>query len=248
MNLSICRILLILPIIFPGLCHAQNHDLSVGDEDRSIPIENKWLGDESTRILKLMGVTYCKPPEFDEAHISESFDHYPRIKKIISYAGNILHSQDGQCMVSFPLFPPFTANDTLYIESMKRYSPDDPLRVLDMQHMWQIRANIIFALGHDNYFLQGRSDVDWRQYLKYYPEEQSRSIFNADTAFRVSLNLEPGNELYDYQGKYKYLDALVLQKMGRGYILMYVFTTDEGQQRLPHYWKQIEGIFRYEDE
>ena len=106
----------------------------------------------------------------------------------------LLYSKDRQCIAMFSLFPPLTPEDTLYIISMKRYSPDDPLRVLDMQHMWSTRADIIFAMGHYHYFLHGRNDIDWRQYLEYYPEEKAKSIFNADTAFRVSLNFKPVNE------------------------------------------------------
>ena len=55
------------------------------------------------------------------------------------------------------------------------------------------------------------------------------------------------NEYYDYQGKYKYLDTLVIQKKGRGYIMMYIFTTEEGHKKFPEYLEQIEGMFRYED-
>ncbi len=130
---------------------------------------------------------------------------------------------------------------------MRRYSPDDPLRVLDMQHMWQIRSAVIRASGYGcDYFLQGKNFVDWRRYLEYYPKKQARRVFNADTAIRVSLNLLPG-EVYGYRGRYDYLDMLVLQKMRRGYLQLFVFTTEKGRNRLPYYWCRIETVFRYDD-
>ena len=89
----------------------------------------------------------------------------------------------------FPLFRPLTPGDTLYIISMKRYSPDDPLRVLDMQHMWQTRAHIIFAMGHYHYFLHGRNDIDWRQYLEYYPEEKMTAVLDGQKTYRIFENL-----------------------------------------------------------
>lgn len=120
---------------------------------------------------------------------------------------------------------------------MRRYSPDDPLRVLDMQHMWQTRSAVIrascFGFGYD-YFLQRKNFVDWRHCLEYYPKKQARRVFNADTAIRVSLNLLPG-EVYGYRGRYDYLDMLVLQKMRRGYLQLFVFTTEKGRNRLPYY-------------
>ena len=248
MGTFIFLIFLIQSIMVPVLCPAQNQKVWAGDVTRNISYyENNWLGEDYSKILKLMGATYSKPREFDEILGWESFNGYPKLKKIVTSGCSVLYSKDRQCVAMFPLFRPLTPGDTLYIISMKRYSPDDPLRVLDMQHMWSTRADIIFAMGHYHYFLHGRNDIDWRQYLEYYPEEKAKSIFNADTAFRVSLNFKPVNEYYDYQGKYKYLDTLVIQKKGRGYIMMYIFTTEEGHKKFPEYLEQIEGMFRYED-
>ena len=248
MGTFIFLIFLIQSIMVPVLCPAQNQKVWAGDVTRNISYyENRWLGNENSRILKLMGATYTKPREFDEILYGEDFYGYPKLRKIMTAGYNVLYSKDRQCIAMFSLFPPLTPEDTLYIISMKRYSPDDPLRVLDMQHMWSTRADIIFAMGHYHYFLHGRNDIDWRQYLEYYPEEKAKSIFNADTAFQVSLNFKPVNEYYDYQGKYKYLDTLVIQKKGRGYIMMYIFTTEEGHKKFPEYLEQIEGMFRYED-
>lgn len=209
---------------------------------------NKWMSADTRRMLaESMRVAYRRPATFEEIPGYDCFEEDARLASILTCAGNQLRSEDGHCTVFIPLYPPLTKEDTLYIASMKRYSPDDPLRVVDMQHMWQIRAGILHALGCDYvYFLQRRDDIDWRQYLEYYPEGKAKSIFNADTAFRVSLNLEPGRD-YHYKGKYKYLDALVIQKQGRGYIILYSFFTEEGRKRMPSYWKEIEGIFRYED-
>ena len=121
-------------------------------------------------------------------------------------------SDDGQCIVIVHIFEPITERDEQYIVHMRRYSPDDPLRVLDMQHMWQTRSAVIRASGYGcDYFLQRKNFVDWRRCLEYYPKKQARRVFNADTAIRVSLNLLPG-EVYGYRGRYDYLDMLVLDR------------------------------------
>lgn len=79
---------------------------------------------------------------------------------------------------------------------MRRYSPDDPLRVLDMQHMWQIRSAVIRALGYGyDYFLQRKNFVDWRRYLEYYPKKQVQCGYGhsgfAESSSRRGLRL-PG--------------------------------------------------------
>lgn len=50
-----------------------------------------------------------------------------------------------------------------------------------------------------------------------------------------------------FQGKYSHLDALYLQKKGRGFVNFYCFYTDKAKRDFSRYWKAIEGVFRYHD-
>ena len=66
MRTFICLIFLIQSIMVPVLCPAQNQKVWAGDVTRNISYyENRWLGNENSRILKLMGATYTKPREFE---------------------------------------------------------------------------------------------------------------------------------------------------------------------------------------
>ena len=67
MGTFIFLIFLIQSIMVPVLCPAQNQKVWVGDVTRNISYyENNWLGEDYSKILKLMGATYSKPREFDE--------------------------------------------------------------------------------------------------------------------------------------------------------------------------------------
>lgn len=196
-----------------------------------------------------MGVAYRKPAGFDEVSRTECFEEYPELKRIVSCAWNWLRSDDGQCVVCLPVYPPFTEKDTLFILHNRRWSPDDPLRMLDKQHVGQTYCHIVFAQGYDpNYFLQRkrkRKTGNWRRHLHYYTQDETQRMFGADTAYRYSLNIVPGKK-YRYEEKYDYLDVLVLQKKGRGYVMLFCFTTEKGKADFPYYWHRIETVFRYE--
>lgn len=88
-------------------------------------------------------------------------------------------------------------------------------------------------------------DPDWTKILHYYPEEVVKNKFNADTVVRFSITLQP--EDY-YKKKFKYVDALFLQKNGRSYVYFYCFYTEKAKKRFDKYWQKIEGVLRYEEE
>lgn len=231
--------------------HEGYHISGIPHKCDTINCKNTFFSKEELRILSnLMGIVYRKPPGFDEVSRTECFEGYPELKRIVSCAWNQLRSDDGECVIFLPIYPPFTEKDTLFVLHNRRWSPDDPLRVLDMQHVGQTHCNIVFAQGNDqSYFLQRKRKhrtKNWRKYLDYYTLEEARYMFGADTAYRYSLNIVPGKR-YRYEEKYDYLDVLTLQKKGRGYIMLFCFTTEKGKANLQYYWERIEMIFRYQN-
>jgi hypothetical protein len=200
--------------------------------DNTIPDNNEIIEREGyISAFSVMRLSYKKPPEFNKnKDYSECFDDYPKLKRILSCKSNQLVSSDEQCIVFIHLIPPY--------------------KNVKISHLTQIRAKIIYSLGYDyTYFLNygytyRRNRVNWQQYLNYYPQEKAKSIFNADTVVRYSMNLEP--EDY-YKGKYEYLESLVIQKENKGLVEIFCFYSQKARKNLPYYWKQIEGIFRYDD-
>ena len=85
---------------------------------------------------------------------------------------------------------------------------------------------------------------NWKSYVTYYSSTEVRHKFNADTAISFSIKLNPGEY---HLGKYNHLDALFLQRSGRGFVNFYFFYTDKGKKQLAKYWSAMEGVLRYED-
>jgi hypothetical protein len=121
---------------------------------------------------------------------------------------------------------------------MKRYFPNMPLfNVIDKMPNKKTKNNMRESIGEE-------AAANWREYVDFYPTDKAKNIFNADTALKYSIKLQPQDY---YLEKYKYLDLLVVQKKGGGCVNVQCFYTEEGKKELPLYWKEIEGIFRYED-
>jgi hypothetical protein len=181
-------------------------DYSIPDNDEIIQRE----GDISA--LNMMSLSYNKPPEFNrekDKSKSECFKEYPNLARILSCQPNQFVSSDEQCIVFIRLIPPY--------------------KNVKINHLTHIRVNIIYSLGYDyTYFLNKENHVDWQHYLNYYPQEKTKSIFNADTVVRYSMNLKP--EDY-YKGKYEYLESLVIQKENKGFVEIFCFYSQKGKEK-----------------
>lgn len=160
------RYLLIVILLF-SFSAAQGQTVTAfeGDIDTTT-YEGTFWTKQGHKILKnSMRLDYRKPSGFSEILESECFEAYPKLKRIITCAWNQLHSDDGECIVFIQIFPPRTVNDTRYIAHNKHLSPEDPSRVIDMQHLGQLGTAVVYALGNDyTYFLHPDKNLDSRQY------------------------------------------------------------------------------------
>jgi hypothetical protein len=225
------RSLLIIAVFFglPITILGQTPQFSIlGDTSK------EWMVEYHRDILKSMKLRYSKPGLFRESPGTECFKAFPKLSLIITCAGNQLHSADDEFVAFIPVYRILTKQDSIDIKKM---FPDALLEGLDQVHVNQIKGNIRYAFGDS-------AARNWKNHVTYYSPIDARNKFNADTAISFSLPLNANDY---YQGKYNHLDALFLQKQGRGFICLYCFYTDKARKDLANYWKAIEGTFRYED-
>ena len=193
-----------------------------------------WMGPHYAEILKTMKLTYKKPVGFSEVMGVECFKNNPKLERIITCAGHQLHSNDEQFIAFIPIYKIFDKKDSI---DMQKLMPSRSFDVIDKLHTSQIRNKIRHSLGKE-------SERNWKKYVKYYSAEEARHKFNADSAIFFTIKLDSADY---FKGKYNHLEALYLQKKGRGFVNFYCFYTDKAKKDLPAYWKAIEGIFRYDD-
>lgn len=213
--------------------NAQNKvKITTIEDDNPIPIEYEWMGTTS-RVLTSMKLTYKKPDGFKELDKSDTFKNYPKLKEMFSYMPNCLRSIDGQFLAFLPCHCTFTPADSI---GLQQY-PGESFDYINRMFVYQLRAPIRVYYGKEQ-------AEHWRKFVSYYPAEEAKSKFNADTVIRFTIALQP--EDY-YKKKYKYIDALFIYKKRRGFINFYCFYTDKAKENLNYYWKKVEGTLYFED-
>ena len=198
-------------------------------------IDTNWMSQREVGILKSMKLTYKKPAILDEVKGMECFEDNPQLNEILSCAKHQLHSKDGQFIAFIQIDNPITEADTLL---WKKLMPGRSYDFIDKQHIAQMKKDLRVSLLKEG-------SLSWRQYVTYYSSNDAKSKFNADTATFLPITFI--SPKFYYKGKYNNLEALYLQKKGRGIVNFYWFYTDEAKKDLPLYRKAIEEIFRYED-
>lgn len=208
----------------------QKYKITFIDDDPT-PIYYKWLGTDS-KILTHLKITYKKPDGFKEVITTECFKDYPKLELTFSCLGNQLCAKDKQFVAFMPIFRTPTKEDSISMQKIKIQLPPT-----DMRHIFQLKGVIRDYMGEE-------AAENWKKIVTYYPDEIAKNTFNADTVIRFTMPLRP--EDY-YKKKFKYVDALFIQKNGRGYVNFYCFYTDKAKKKLDYYWKKIEGVLRFED-
>lgn len=216
-----------------SFCQAQVY--LIGDTskpvDKSVGLDRYYID-----ILKSMKLTYKKPDGFKEVPGMECFNKMKkpnRLAIMLSCESNQLYADDEHFTSFMPLHRNFTQQDIIV---WKKMFPKLNYDVNEL-HIGQIKGNINAAFGE-------KAALEWRNYVTYYSNEDAKNMFNADTVITFFVKLD-SNEYY--KGKYKYFDALFIQKNGRGFVNFYCFYDDEGKKNLAKYMKGIEGSLWYEN-
>lgn len=239
------KIISFIIFLWPFFAYSQSAKIipvdSLGREILPDTNTSGWMGKDDIDMLKTIKVNYKKPESFLEVPGYDCFKGKGRLEAMLSCLRNQLRSKDGEFITFIPLNRFHTKKDSV---NLRRSFPEMFISDLNLQHVYQIRAVILYSLGKDATLRGENSGFDWKRYVHYYSDEKAIQKFNADTAITFVIKLND-NEVY--KEKYKYLKALYLQKKDRGFIELYCFYTDQGNKHLPKYWQAVEGIFKYED-
>ena len=192
------------------------------------------MSEHRAAVLSSMKLTYTKPNGFTEEQALECFEDHAKLALIITCAGNQLQANDGQFIAFIPFQRILTKQDSADIKGL---FPGAVFPGVDNLHTTQIKDDIRHARGE-------KEAAHWKRYVTYYAPADAKRKFNADTAITYSVRLDPGEY---YKGKYNHLDALFIQRKGRGYVNFFCFYTDKAKENFSAYWKAMEGVFRYED-
>lgn len=92
-------------------------------------------------------------------------------------------------------------------------------------------------LGKEN----DKKDID------FYSKIKARKQFNADKVFRYTIPLLPQDYVNRNGKAYKYVEKLLIQRQGRGFVDFTCFYTDKAKKNFKKYWKEIENLLKYED-
>lgn len=209
-----------------GFCQAQVHIIT----DPSDYVEG-------TRILKSplksMKAVYEKPDRFKYVDVIECFDTISRLHWMLTCQSHRLYAKDGHFMTYIFIADKLTPGQ---IALSKAINPKLHYDV-DKTHISQIKGYIRAAYGE-------KASSEWKDYVTYFSDKEAKKLFNADTLISLLVELKP-NEYYE--GKYKYLNALFLQKNRRGYITLNCFYDEEGKKNLDKYIKELKGTIWFEE-
>ena len=208
-------------------------------EREAIPIIHEWLGGVSSRILTHdMRLTFQVPDGFktgDDDYFRLFGYNWLLFKSFGHQLGGRVHSNDNEFVAFLQVLPIST-------------------RYVDTSHNGQMNA----IYNHFHHHLQhnrGRSSdwvrlwgsdfhLDWRESAHFFSQEETRTRFNADTAAFFTLRLP---REYYFEGRFRYVDVFMLQKVGRGYVSFVSFYTRRARRNIESYRRRLWGSLRYED-
>ena len=105
------------------------------------------------------------------------------------------------------------------------------------------------------------NDANWKDYVHYYPSDEAKSKFNADTVLSIVIPLDVNEDYKDikaptrpppvgielFQGDYSHCTVLIIQKRGRGCVAIYCLYDEKKVPDVGAHIAAIEGTLKYRD-
>ena len=204
------------------------------------PIIHPWLGAfgvESRRLTHDIRLNFQIPEGFIAVGGNECFEEYPLLRRAFGCRPGRVQSDDNE---HFSLFE-ITSFDMLRVDAFHQNR---------MRGIYNhFHHHLQFNYGRDStqwqsWGLNNDFQLDWRESAYFFSPEETREKFNADIATFFTLTLPSG---YYYLEKYRYIDVFLLQKYGRGSVILVSFYTETAKQNIDWYRQRLWGSLRYED-
>ncbi|MFV0566875.1 MAG: hypothetical protein ACK5NB_13715 [Flavobacteriaceae bacterium] len=184
--------------------------------------------------LEAMSLSLNKPEVFDKAYNRECFQDNAKLNRMFTCVGYQLWSKPNNFVVFFPSRA-IIAENRDFGEALTSRFPLLKKSTVDVQHVYQLSAEIKHALGDDAY-------KNWKKHVTYLPQEESLRKFNADTAITYNIKLKQKDY---YKQEFGNIWALTIQKKGKGYITLHCLYKDMPEEELNVYKNAVESIFKY---
>ena len=194
--------------------------------------KSSWMRDIDINILdKVMNIELSQPSGFVGVGDSTSTICFDSNPGFYCCPDINLVSEDRSFIVCYSIYNPLTKEDSI------KFYPNAKNNVVDMRHI-EIAENIV-----KRFF---GKDADWKNYVHYYPSNDVKARFNADTVFSLSLMPDKGgNQCYD--NDYSNCTILFFQKKGRGYVTVHCIYNEKAEDKLDSYMAAIEGSLKYRE-
>lgn len=187
--------------------------------------------------LGTMKLEYRPPEGFIGRFDTECFESMPKFKKAHNCFVSHIESKDSNLVVFYYFPSVFTRKDSI---RYKKIFPDFQHYGVDLAHFHIIDLDLQASLQKDKEWVKRNR----KKYVTYHSQAYAKQAFNADTVISYPINLY-GKKLWD---RYDRLKAIMLQKNGGGYAVLYCFYNDRGEKNWDTYMKSIEKMLRYKEE
>ena len=191
--------------------------------------ETSWMRYVDRNILqRVMNIEYSHPKGF----IGDSASIICLYNPLFTSCRNIsLISEDKSFIACYSIFNPVSKED-----SAKFYA-GSKVNVLDMGHVRQVEHIVKQSFG---------KNANWKDFVHYFPSDEAKNRFNADTAFSVTILLDKEKTKY-YENSYSHCTVLFLQKKGRGYVSIWCVYNEKSINNVDTFISAIEGTLRYRE-
>jgi len=193
----------------------------------------KWETPFYQDALDSMGLICRLPVGFQRTALFDCHEDNRKLDLITGCIMNAMVSEDGQCILSLPIYRPLSTKEMEHIDSLFPQFKEGRLP----GHLANSKQSILSAYGK-------QVESRWKDYIRYYSDEEAQPKFNADTAITFTIELDSNIR---YKGKYGNLDVLFVTKEGRGFINYYLYYTDEAKKDIARRRKDLEVLFWYKE-